>query len=53
MEVLITGTNTRVMWERQPRTREVSLGAGVKMEAAGAAGWSEVNAKLAAVTLRD
>lgn len=41
MEVLITGTNTRVMWERQPRTREVQLGVEVKMEAA-AAGWTEV-----------
>lgn len=45
MEVLITGTNTRVMWERQPRTREARLGVGVKMEAAAAAAaavWSEV-----------
>lgn len=43
MEVLITGTNTRVMWEKQPRTREVWLGVGVKMEAAAAAAaaWSE------------
>lgn len=44
MEVLITGTNTRVMWERQPRTREARLGVGVgvKMEAAAATVWSEV-----------
>lgn len=37
MEVLITGTNTRVMWERQPRTREVQLGVEVKMVPAAAA----------------
>lgn len=34
MEALITGTNTRVMWERQSRTREVQAGRGVKMETA-------------------
>lgn len=37
MEVLITGTNTRVMWERRPRTREVKLGVEVKMVSAAAA----------------
>lgn len=42
MEALITGTNTRVMWERQPRTREVWLGVEVKMEAASAAVSCEV-----------
>lgn len=34
MEALITGTNTRVMWERQSRTREAPTGQGAKMEAA-------------------
>lgn len=35
MEALITGTNTRVMWGRQSRTREAPTGQGAKMEAAG------------------
>lgn len=35
MEALITGTNTRVMWGRQSRTREAPTGRRVKMEAAG------------------
>ncbi len=34
MEALITGTNTRVMWGRQSRTREAPTGQGAKMEAA-------------------
>lgn len=49
MEVLITGTNTQVMWERQPRTREVKLGVEVKMVSAAAA--LRYLTKLTAVTL--
>lgn len=49
MEVLITGTNTQVMWERQPRTREVKLGVEVKMVSAAAT--VRYLTKLTAVTL--
>lgn len=49
MEVLITGTNTQVMWDRQPWTREVKLGVEVKMVSAAAA--VRYLTKLTAVTL--